>query len=83
MSRWIQFSVLSLLLVVISGCGWMRPYGYSPGDIHTQRNNAVLHDPYPDNDAGPEMVGVRPPSFQKPRDETIRSRYMRDQWWER
>ena len=81
MSRWIQVAALALLLVVISGCGWLRPRGSGPGDIYYQRNNAVLHDPYPDNDAGPEMVGVRPREYQKPRAEPVRSRLMRDAWW--
>ena len=42
--------------------------------MQQQRLNASVHDPYADNDAGPEIVGGRPRDYQKPWSEADRSR---------
>ena len=47
-----------------------------PGSVAKQRNNAVVYDPYTDNEIGPEVVGGRPKDYQKPLSETERSRLM-------
>ena len=52
-------------IVVLTGCS-ARPWWGPPGTIYQQRNNAVLHDPFPDNQAGPEIVGGRPMGFEQP-----------------
>ena len=43
-----------------------------------QRKMAEEFDPYPDNVAGPAIVGGRPRDFQVPRPEPTRAR---KQWW--
>jgi len=37
-----------------------------PGPHFYQRGNAARHDPFPDNNAGPEVVGARPREFMNP-----------------
>ncbi len=68
--RWIAFGCC---LVGLSGCQSMQPNWLYPGRHEVQRGNAVQYDPYPDNSAGPEMTGVRPPDFQKPTAEPVRN----------
>jgi hypothetical protein len=48
------------------GCGLKRPFERPPGSSDQQRMEAAQHDPYADNDAGPEVVGGRPREFAKP-----------------
>lgn len=64
------------------GCVY-RPFDGPPGPLSYQRQNAILHDPYFDNDLGPEVVGGRPREFQKPLPEPVRSRWLNDSWWAR
>jgi hypothetical protein len=45
-----------------------------PGWAQQQRNDAVAHDPYPVDDAGPEIVGGRPREYQRPLNEVERAR---------
>jgi hypothetical protein len=68
-------------LVSVTGCGTRRPNLRHPGPTLYQRYNATLHDPYPDNDAGPAVEGGRPMAFEKPLAEPVRSRWLRDNWW--
>ena len=78
---WNLFAVL-LLLAASSGCGHrelIRP----AGPIRWQQQNASLHDPYADNQLGPEVVGGRPPDFQHPRSEPVRNTWFRESWWNR
>ena len=60
------------------GCGLKRPFEGHPGTLDQQRFTASVHDPYSDNDAGPEVVGGRPRDFNKPRTEPTRSRAWND-----
>jgi hypothetical protein len=46
----------------------------NPGWAYQQRNDAVAHDPYPVDDAGPEIVGGRPREYQRPLNEVERAR---------
>ncbi len=54
-----------VLLVLSSGCasrsGWGFPWGQ--GTVDAQKSRAVVHDPYPLNDIGPEVLGGRPRDF--------------------
>ena len=56
-----------LLATCTTGCfrryanGWMSP----PGTIQDQRSQAVVHDPFPDNTAGPSLFN-RPWGYQNP-----------------
>ena len=63
-----------------AGCGY-RPFAGPAGTLTYQRQNATLHDPYSDNELGPEVVGGRPREFQKPLPEPVRSRWLQDAWW--
>lgn len=42
--------------------------------MREQQVRALLDDPYPDNDAGPAMVGVRPRDFQEGLPEAVKLR---------
>ena len=70
------------IALLSSGCGY-RPFVGPAGTLAYQRQNATLHDPYPDNDLGPEVVGGRPREFQKPLGEPVRNRWLYDTWWTR
>ena len=75
----------SICLVVATGltigCGYSRPALQPPGPIYQQQQNASLHDPYSDNDLGPEVVGGRPRDFQKPMAEPVRNRTWSESWF--
>lgn len=81
--------MLALVAAANLGCangrfmGLSWPQWRNPGTVDSQRNDASLHDPYPDPNAGPEVVGGRPREFQKPLPEPVRSRYLTDSWWQR
>lgn len=78
------FAVMGLLLGAgAGGCTSGRPNLLHPGDLQSQRFNAIAHDPYTDSDAGPEVVGGRPREFQKPLPEPVRNRWLMDSWWSR
>lgn len=75
------FSLLTLSLVAGSGCA--RPPLGPPGTLQYQRYEATMHDPYPVDDLGPEVVGGRPRDFQEPLPEPVRNRWLTDSWWRR
>lgn len=81
--------ILALLALSAGGCANGRfwelemPRLFQPGPLDYQRNNASLHDPYPDPDAGPQVDGGRPREFQKPLAEPARNRWLTDSWWQR
>jgi hypothetical protein len=62
------------LLFGLAGCasrpGWGFPGGQ--GTIERQKARAVVHDPYPLNDIGPEVMGGRPRGFINPQPEPVR-----------
>ncbi len=71
------------LLLGFDGCrGYHSPFD-APGTIRQQQLSASVHDPYVDNDAGPEVVGGRPRDFQKPWSEADRSRSWLSGAWSR
>jgi len=63
----IVFAIL-LVSVMVSGCN-IRPNFGPPGDIYTQRFQAVVHDPFPSEDLGPVIEGARPMEYERPLDE--------------
>jgi hypothetical protein len=77
--------LLALLMTVtcFTTPGCMMNRGRPPGTVQQQRYQATLHDPYPDGDGGPEVVGGRPREFQKPLAEPVRNRWLKDSWWNR
>jgi hypothetical protein len=48
------------------------------GSINQQQANAIVHDPYPLDDIGPNDLGARPPSYQQPVPEPVRNRIIAD-----
>jgi hypothetical protein len=76
--RWRLFA--ALLACCFAGCTpevhrYKRfPDFSNPGWAQQQRNDAVAHDPYPVDDAGPEIVGGRPREYQRPLNEVERAR---------
>ncbi len=79
-----QFRILgALTLLVVAGCGYSRPLIGPQGTIKQQQYDASVHDPYADEDLGPEVVGSRPRDFQKPFAEPVRSRWYDSSWWNR
>jgi len=72
--------VIVLLLAAFGGCRGYRPLLGFPGTMDQQRLNATVHDPYADNDAGPEIVGGRPREFQKPSAEPVRNHSSVEHW---
>lgn len=60
-----------------SGCRgrqWFKP----PGPMLEQQANAIVHDPYPQDDIAPSDPSVRPPSYQRPLAEPVRNRLVPD-----
>jgi hypothetical protein len=68
------------LLLLCCGCS-SGPFGlgrwgsqqYGQGSIDRQKARAVVIDPYPLNDIGPEVVGGRPREFANPMPEASRN----------
>jgi hypothetical protein len=63
------------VLISLAGCanrprGWGFPWGQ--GTVERQKARAVVHDPYPLNDIGPEVIGGRPRDYFNPQAEPVR-----------
>jgi len=54
--------------------GWIAP----PGPLNYQQANAVVHDPFPQEDIGPSDHAARPPSYQNPLPLPQRNRLVHD-----
>jgi hypothetical protein len=70
MPRQSNFFCFGMLLLTLTSAGcspYIRmPNFAQPGTAAQQRADAERFDPYPDPDAGPEVVGGRPPGFTRP-----------------
>ena len=77
--RWA--AVVALVLLISAGCGFGRPRLGFPGTMGRQQSRAVAHDPYPDNQAGPDVVGVRPREYIEQLPEPERSQPQTPGWW--
>lgn len=62
-----------LLCLAMAGCNLGRPNWFAPGTVDQQQGRATIHDPYPDNDLAPTVVGGRPRDFQQPASEPVRT----------
>jgi len=60
-----------------TGCRGNRLFPV-PGPILNQQANAIVHDPYPSRDIGPEDLGARPPGYENPLPEPVRNRIFND-----
>ncbi|MEO2020285.1 MAG: hypothetical protein ABGX05_00555 [Pirellulaceae bacterium] len=65
-----------LLLTGITGCQTLVNglQDGPPGPIYEQQSKAVLHDPYPNTEAAPEIIGGRPRGYQQPLPEAVNNR---------
>ena len=71
-------SLLTLSIVALSGCRGTQLLPPA-GPLNQQQANAVIHDPFPQNDIAPYDAGSRPPSYQQPLPEPVRNRIAPDQ----
>ncbi len=79
MSSWLRVLMIVLFIAGMTGCGLRRPRFADPGDLRSQQTNAILHDPYADEDLGPGLEGgVRPREYEKPQAEAVRNRNFRE-----
>jgi hypothetical protein len=71
----------AILLGVLGGCARTAgPCWLHPGTAQSQQNRALRYDPYPENDSGPAMVGVRPREYQQSPPEPSRARWNLGKW---
>lgn len=73
-----------LALLAAGGCASIaRPdYGH-PGPAELQQQRAAVYDPFPDNDGAPTVEGGRPPAYDAPPPDFIRSRNYQEGFWAR
>ena len=88
MSRPFPLSLVLLVfalgaVILMSGCHGARWNLFAPGTVQQQQLRATVHDPYSDQDAGPEVVGGRPRDYAQPLPEPVRNRIYADSWWGR
>ncbi|MEZ6093664.1 MAG: hypothetical protein R3C03_05440 [Pirellulaceae bacterium] len=69
-------SCVLLSMLFASGCYW-APRFDPPGTAAFQQSRAVLHDPFPNNDVAPPIVGGRPRDFDRPYPEAEQNQYDR------
>jgi len=64
-------------LIFLGGC---RGHGLFPpaGSINQQQANAIVHDPFPQNDIAPYEAASRPLDYQQPLPEPVRNRLIPD-----
>lgn len=62
----------AVLCCAFAGCRNTRDPFSPPGTIGFQRNQAVLHDPFPSDELGP-ATNVRPRGFERPLSEVVDS----------
>jgi hypothetical protein len=71
------------LILLIGGCANSLWDLHAPGTVQQQRLRATVHDPYSDQEAGPEVDGGRPRDYMKALPEPVRNRIYADSWWPR
>lgn len=80
--RWML--LVGLAWLCGGGCAYLgERLARAPGTIEQQRLRATIHDPYPDPNLGPEVVGGRPRDYANPLPEAVRNRIYVDSWWGR
>lgn len=66
-----------VILAWTSGCAGRGPnWGYQ-GTALQQQQRAQRFDPYPENNIGPTLTGVRPREYEKPYPEPLRAQWER------
>ena len=71
--------LLCASLLTAAGCAGRPGWGFSWGQGTTERQKAraTVHDPFPLNDIGPEVVGGRPREYFNPQPEAVRHQVTR------
>ncbi len=81
MRRTRVLATVPLLFLVTGGCaGTEGPNWCHPGSARVQQARALRYDPYPENDGGPPMSGVRPREYEKPPPEVSHARWQLGGW---
>ena len=62
-------------LLAVAGCNLDQPNFRRPGRIYDQQLRATYHDPYGAVEGAPEIVGARPPSYERPRAQPVQSQW--------
>lgn len=75
-----QLLIALMACLAGEGCAPLADRIAHPGTAEQQRLRATIHDPYPDPDAGPEIVGGRPRDYASPLPEPVRNRIYVDSW---
>ncbi len=73
--------VVLLIGTSLAGCkGVAGPCWLHPGSAQAQQARALRYDPYPENETGPKMPGVRPREYDRPPPEPSRARWQLGHW---
>lgn len=72
-----EWLVVALLMASGLGCQETRFLSCQPREARLEARSYDLHDPFPDEQIGPETY-VRPPAFLEPRSETRKSFELRN-----
>jgi hypothetical protein len=65
----------AFLAVVLTGCKTTaKPNWFDPGTAKEQKAQAIRHDPWPENEPGPRIEGIRPREYDRPLSEVDRAR---------
>ncbi len=73
----LQSVAMLTLLATLGGCRGHKFFAPA-GPMSLQQANAVVHDPFPQNDIAPFEAASRPPSYQQPLPEPVRNRIVPD-----
>jgi hypothetical protein len=77
---WPLAVVLPILIAPAGCCHTARPDWAHPGGTEVQQKRALRYDPYPENEPGPALTGVRPREYESPPPETSRARWTKGNW---
>jgi hypothetical protein len=78
---WRLLTAGPLILIALGGCKTTaKPDWTHPGPAREQQGRALRYDPYPENESGPPMAGVRPREYETPPPEPSRARWYREKW---
>ncbi|MDA8743650.1 membrane or secreted protein [Rubripirellula amarantea] len=70
----ICFAAIATVSLGCRGQGVLPP----AGPMLRQQSQAIINDPFPQNDIGPYEAASRPPDYQQPLPEAVRNRIHRD-----
>ena len=75
--RIISNSAALAIIATLVGCQGPRPWD-PPGPLNYQHSQAAINDPFPLDDLGPSDGTMRPPGFEQPLPQAVRSRIVKD-----